>query len=99
MAEHVAPKAPLSIVEEQSRRSAHLVGGHCARDGGCCVRFIDANWKSDAILVQECPERNWRHGVVMLKDGVQPDDAHILFVEGFSHTLSLRQALSNAAGA
>lgn len=99
MAEHVPPQTPLSIVKEQGRRSAHLIGGHCARDCACWVGFIDANRKADAVFVKERFERNWRHGVVMLKDRVKTDDANILFVERFAYTLSLRQALSDAARA
>jgi hypothetical protein len=96
--ESVMHDTAIASDQDAGRRSLHSVSPHRHRQRCALGGFIDPDWKGQPIFVDERFQRHRRHGGMMFKHRVQPDDLKIGMLEKVEGALCLRRSVSDASG-
>jgi hypothetical protein len=93
LAKPVTKDGAVTADQDRGRRSPHLIAPHGDRDRRSRTRLVNADWHGQAILVNEGLQRNGRHGLMVLENGVEADDLQVRIAEQPVRLLGLRRAV------
>jgi len=98
LAESMMHDTAIASDQDAGRRSLHPIPPHGDRHRHTLGSFIYPDRKGQPIFVDERLQRYRRHGRMMFKHRVQPDDLKVRMLEKVEGALCLRRSVSDASG-